>query len=78
MRDIVTFGTSISYMYVVSVVNNYNRIIMSHRCRDAYFRLHVHNIIIHNSYLPVIGVHSTMHLMHPNYWQITILTSVHH
>ena len=24
-----------------------------------------------NSYLPVIGVHSTMHFMHPNYWQIT-------
>ena len=26
-----------------------------------------------NSYLPVIGVYSTMHLMHPNYWQITIM-----
>ena len=26
-----------------------------------------------NSYLTVIGVHSTMHLMHPNYCQITII-----
>ena len=26
-----------------------------------------------NSYLTVTGVHSTMHLMHPNYWQITIM-----
>ena len=25
------------------------------------------------SYLTVIGVHSTMHLMHPNYCQITIM-----
>ena len=24
------------------------------------------------SYLPVIGVHLTMHLMHPNNWQITM------
>ena len=30
---------------------------------------------IYNSYLPVIGVHA-MHLMHPNYWQITILLVV--
>ena len=28
-----------------------------------------------NSYLPIIGVHSTMHLVHPNYWQITIICS---
>ena len=27
----------------------------------------------HNSYLTVIGVHSTMHLMHPNYCPITIM-----
>ena len=27
------------------------------------------------SYLTVIGVHSTMHLMHPNYCQITIICS---
>ena len=26
-----------------------------------------------NSYLTVIGVHWTMHLMHPNYYQITII-----
>ena len=31
---------------------------------------------VYSSYLPVIGVHSTMHLMHPNYWQITILLVV--
>ena len=39
------------------------------------------NIHVHNSYLPVIGVHSIgvheMHgRMHPNYWQITILLVV--
>ena len=27
-----------------------------------------------NSYWAVIGVHSTMHLMHPNYCQITIIS----
>ena len=44
---------------------------------------HVHRLwYANNSYLPVIGVHSTMHLvhlmhlMHPNYWQITILLLV--
>ena len=26
-----------------------------------------------NSYLTVIGMHLTMHLMHPNYYQITII-----
>ena len=31
-----------------------------------------------NSYLPVIGVHSTMHLVHPNYWQITIICVIVH
>ena len=29
-----------------------------------------------NSYLTVIGVHSTMYLMHPNYCQITIINFV--
>ena len=29
--------------------------------------VHVH---IHNSYLPVIGVHEMHGRMHPNYWQI--------
>ena len=26
----------------------------------------------------VIGVHSTMHLMHPDYWQITIMRDHYH
>ena len=29
-----------------------------------------------NSYLIVIGVHSIMHLMHPNYCQITSINTV--
>ena len=32
--------------------------------------------IIHNSYLPIIGVHEMHGRMHPNYWQITILLVV--
>ena len=31
---------------------------------------------VHNSYLPVIGVHEMHGRMHPNYWQITILLVV--
>ena len=31
---------------------------------------------VHNSYLPVIGVHEMHGRMHPNYWQITILLAV--
>ena len=31
---------------------------------------------IHNSYLLIIGVHEMHGLMHPNYWQITILLVV--
>ena len=38
---------------------------------------HVHYMtlydVVHNSYLPVIGMHDRMH---PNYWQITILLVV--
>ena len=34
---------------------------------------HIH---VHNSYLPVIGVHEMHDRMHPNYWQIIILLVV--
>ena len=40
-------------------------------------KFHAYNIHkIHNSYLPVIGVHEMHGRMHPNYWQITILLVV--
>ena len=37
---------------------------------------HAHARPVHNSYLPVIGVHEMHGRMHPNYWQITILLVV--
>ena len=41
--------------------------------RHAYLLLHVPLLTVHTHVLvAVIGMHSTMHLMHPNYWQITI------
>ena len=39
----------------------------------------IHKQHVHNSYLPVIGVHGVHEMhgrMHPNYWQITILLVV--
>ena len=38
--------------------------------------MHIHCTYLHNSYLTVIRVYSTMHLMHPNYCQISILLVV--
>ena len=43
---------------------------------SADIDMHIHCTYVHNSYLTVIGVHSTMHLMHPNYCQNTILLVV--
>ena len=49
---------------------------MTYRDNHIYYCACISHYHAHNSYLPVIGVHETMHLMHPNYWQITILLVV--
>ena len=38
--------------------------------------VYMYMVHVHNSYLPVIGVHEMHGRMHPNYWQITILLVV--
>ena len=62
--------TAILYMYMYMHTQNSSPM---HPIEFMYMYVQCHVL---NSYLTVIGVHSTMHLMHPNYCQITIMYNV--